>query len=186
MAAQQAIVVVIVAFLFHAVQAFEAMENLPFSSQTCRLAGIAIISVLLVLLQSKSQDQGTEASETPSNSIASEEAQWWYRDPTGKAHGPFSAVAMLQWYNEGYMTPSLMVKFGDMADFSPLGVLFPGESVPFVSSPQVPGTQTEGPVPEEEKQAWSSDDEEAVIRKWRTRRRVHYKETLCDMAVPVQ
>merc|ERR1719301_92446 len=102
MASNLAIVVVVIASTFCVAQAFEAIDSLPFSTQTCRLAGIALVSVVLVLVQSKSRGQDTEGNGPEE---ASQKKQWWYCDPTGKTHGPFSAVEMLQWYKAGYMTP---------------------------------------------------------------------------------
>jgi len=182
MAASQAIVVVIVACFLGIAEALEALESLPLSTQTCRLAGVALISVMMVLLQSKGQSN--ESSETTDKPTESEKRQWWYRDMTGKVHGPFTATEMQQWYKEGYMSASLMIKFADMASFSPLAILFPEQSVPFVSAPQVP-TQTKESSSDDEPPAWSSDDEQAVIRKWRIRRRAQYKDTVCDMAAVV-
>lgn len=182
MLATQVLLVLVAAFMLGIAEAFDAVESLPLSTQTCRLAGVALISVLLVLLQSKSQGQSAETSETSDKPIESETRQWSYKDTTGKVHGPFTTGEMKKWYNEGYMNSSLMVRFAGMVSFSPLGSLFPEKSVPFDSAPQVP-TQTIQPVEEDEPPpAWSSDDEQAVVRKWRARRRAHYKETVCEMA----
>ena len=186
MVATQVFLILIVAFMLGIAEALEVMESLPLSTQTCRLAGVALVSVILVLLQSKSQGQSTETSETSDTPTESQTRQWWYKDTTGKVHGPFTTGEMKQWSKEGYMHSNLMVRFGGMVSFSPLGALFPEGSIPFTSAPQVPA-QTREPVAEEEPPpAWSSDDEQAVIRKWRVRRRAQYKENVCEMAAPVQ
>eukprot|EP00746_Dinoflagellata_sp_MGD_P160347 gnl/MRDRNA2_/MRDRNA2_87048_c0_seq1.p1 gnl/MRDRNA2_/MRDRNA2_87048_c0~~gnl/MRDRNA2_/MRDRNA2_87048_c0_seq1.p1 ORF type:complete len:188 (+),score=52.02 gnl/MRDRNA2_/MRDRNA2_87048_c0_seq1:138-701(+) len=186
MVATQAILVIVVAFMLGIAEALQAIEGLPLSTETCRLAGVALISVLLVLLQSKQQkEKSTEASEASGKSTEIQGPKWWYKDATGKVHGPFPTSQMKQWHKEGYMTSSLMVKFGDMTSFRPLRVIFPNGSVPFVSDPQVPA-KTQEPPAEEEPPAWSSDDEQATIRKWRARRRAQYKETVhCEMVEPV-
>merc|ERR1719379_915993 len=134
-----------------------SIESLPFSAHTCNLAGIAFLAVLMMLLQ----------TESSNNSTASQAKQWWYRDPTGKAHGPFSAHDMARWYKEGYMGPTLMVKFSNMVDFKPLREMFPKGSVPFTSAPQVP---TEAKEFKEPGCSSDDDDEEAVIREWRKQR----------------
>lgn len=192
----QAIVIVIVALMLGIAEALRAMENLPLSAQTCQLGGVALVSLLLILLQSKSQGKSndkTEASKASENpAMETQQKQWWYRDAAGNIQGPFTTAQMHQWYKEGYVALSLMVRFGDMDAFRRVSDLFPEQSVPFVSEPQVsfptrePSSGTREPSSDDEKTTWSSDDEQAVIRKWRASRRARYKQAVCEMVEPVQ
>lgn len=63
---------------------------------------------------------------------------WRYIDAIGKINGPYSTMEMLEWWEKGYLRPSLMLSCEGMKDFSPLRVLWPNPAHAFVSSPKVP------------------------------------------------
>ena len=35
--------------------------------------------------------------------------EWLYQDNHGRIQGPFDAVGMFQWYQQGYLQPTLLV-----------------------------------------------------------------------------
>jgi hypothetical protein len=68
---------------------------------------------------------------------------WKYIDKAGKINGPFSTPEILEWWEKGYLRPSLMLSCEGMKDFSPLRVLWPDPRNAFIKSPQVPSALIE-------------------------------------------
>lgn len=55
--------------------------------------------------------------------IMPDKQNWYYLDPQGVTQGPFTGLAMHEWYRAGYFQPSLMVLRENTSSFEPLSVL---------------------------------------------------------------
>jgi hypothetical protein len=57
------------------------------------------------------------------------EKEWYYIDPSGQVHGPFTKTMMASWNKGGYFKPELPIRAGVVLPFVPLVSLFPPEVV---------------------------------------------------------
>ena len=53
------------------------------------------------------------------------EKDWYYKDPTGETHGPYTKAVMISWNTAGYFRRELPVRAGTVLPFVPLCTLFP-------------------------------------------------------------
>ncbi|KAG9343163.1 hypothetical protein JZ751_014136 [Albula glossodonta] len=62
--------------------------------------------------------------------------KWFYKDPQGEIQGPFSNQEMMEWFQAGYFTMTLLVKRGCDELFQPLGeIIKMWGRVPFTPGP---------------------------------------------------
>ncbi|KAJ8389596.1 hypothetical protein AAFF_G00118330 [Aldrovandia affinis] len=62
--------------------------------------------------------------------------KWFYKDPQGEMQGPFSNQEMMEWFQAGYFTMTLLVKRGCDELFQPLGdIIKIWGRVPFTPGP---------------------------------------------------
>lgn len=64
------------------------------------------------------------------------EKDWFYRDPKGEVHGPYSKTVMHNWSKAGYFKPELPMRAGTVLPFVKMTDLFPGPA--FETSMVVP------------------------------------------------
>ncbi|XP_064194349.1 GRB10-interacting GYF protein 2-like isoform X5 [Anguilla rostrata] len=65
--------------------------------------------------------------------------KWFYKDPQGEIQGPFSNQEMMEWFQAGYFTMTLLVKRGCDELFQPLGeIIKMWGRVPFTPGPSPP------------------------------------------------
>ncbi|XP_036410388.1 GRB10-interacting GYF protein 2 isoform X2 [Megalops cyprinoides] len=65
--------------------------------------------------------------------------KWFYKDPQGEIQGPFSNQEMMEWFQAGYFTMTLLVKRGCDELFQPLGeIMKMWGRVPFTPGPSLP------------------------------------------------
>ena len=62
------------------------------------------------------------------------EKEWYYRDPNGEVHGPYTKTVMANWNRGGYFKADLPIRAGSVLPFVPLTALFP----PAVLGPNTP------------------------------------------------
>jgi len=55
------------------------------------------------------------------------ETDWFYRDPEGLVHGPYTKKMMQAWSSGGYFSPDLELKVGKDRTFAKLKDLFPSD-----------------------------------------------------------
>lgn len=66
------------------------------------------------------------------------EKDWYYRDPKGEVHGPYTKSVMNSWNKAGYFKPTLPIRAGGVLPFVELAALFPEGLPPFDLSMVVP------------------------------------------------
>ncbi|XP_069053775.1 GRB10-interacting GYF protein 2 isoform X5 [Lepisosteus oculatus] len=65
--------------------------------------------------------------------------KWFYKDPQGEIQGPFANQEMVEWFQAGYFTMTLLVKRGCDEVFQPLGeIIKMWGRVPFAPGPSPP------------------------------------------------
>uniref|UniRef100_A0A8C9SS77 GRB10 interacting GYF protein 2 n=1 Tax=Scleropages formosus TaxID=113540 RepID=A0A8C9SS77_SCLFO len=65
--------------------------------------------------------------------------KWFYKDPQGEIQGPFTNQEMMEWFQAGYFTMTLLVKRGCDDVFQPLGeIIKMWGRVPFTPGPTPP------------------------------------------------
>lgn len=52
---------------------------------------------------------------------SADEAEWFYKDPSGQVQGPFKANVMQDWHAAKYFTDDLLVRRDEVGHFEPLG-----------------------------------------------------------------
>ncbi|MCO5588133.1 hypothetical protein L7F22_042088 [Adiantum nelumboides] len=69
---------------------------------------------------------------------SAEQAEWFYRDPSGQVQGPFKASVMQEWFSAKYFNDDLLVRPAEATEFIPLGIMLRliGDDVkPFLIAP---------------------------------------------------
>ena len=56
--------------------------------------------------------------------------KWYYKDPKGQEHGPFSEENMRMWFNQNYFEPSLLIRKESEKNFAPLHEVDPAFTKP--------------------------------------------------------
>jgi hypothetical protein len=66
------------------------------------------------------------------------EKDWFYRDPKGEVHGPYTKSVMNSWNKAGYFKPNLPIRAGTVLPFVELATLFPEGLAAFDQSMIIP------------------------------------------------
>lgn len=71
---------------------------------------------------------------------------WYYKDPKGQEHGPFSEENMRMWFNQNYFEPSLLIRKESEKNFAPLHEVDPAFTRPVPLPSKVEPFQAPVPV----------------------------------------
>ncbi|EKG14154.1 GYF domain-containing protein, partial [Macrophomina phaseolina MS6] len=79
-------------------------------------------------LPGQSQPVSSSASNQPPAAqqrtmVMPDRMRWVYRDPSGKAQGPWTGLEMHDWFKAGFFSPELLVKKEEDPEFEPLAQL---------------------------------------------------------------
>ncbi|TCD66171.1 hypothetical protein EIP91_001725 [Steccherinum ochraceum] len=89
-------------------------------------------------------DHTTKSPQRPGSSTSA--WHWYYKDPTGKVHGPWKYKLMHAWYVDSHLPPDLLVRRGGQSEYVPLRQLrmTAGSSRPFYP-PELPSPSISAP-----------------------------------------